>query len=67
MKRLFLLSASFALQGRLDLIAFEKDSLRRLSALSRNEGHSLCLPQSIRESLADVFEENSEGRQSLVA
>jgi|ERR1700693_3648875 len=45
----------------------EEDGFRRLSALSRNSGHLLSLFQPLRESLADVFEERAERRQSLVA
>src|SRR6202142_3784977 len=54
-------------QRAFDLIALKEDGFRRLSAFSWNSGNFLGLLKPFRETLADVFEERAERRQSLVA
>ncbi len=54
-------------QRAFDLIAFKKNSFRRLSTLPRNSGDFLSLTEPLRKSLPNIFEEGAEGRQSLVA
>ena len=54
-------------QRAFDFIAFEEDCFREVERAFWNIGHLLSLFQPLRESLADVFEERAERRQSLVA